>query len=195
MHKVAIMTDTNSGYTVREAEVEGIFLLPMPFIIDGEVMYEYEDLTHKRFYELLARGADVSTSMPAPGDTGRLWASILAQGYDEIVYIPMSSGLSSSCHSATLLADDFHGKVQVADNRRISVTLRQSVRNAASYAEQACSAREIKERLENDAHHSSIYITLDTLKYLRKGGRVTPAGAMKCMKPSRPWTYRKTRSR
>lgn len=177
MQKVAVMTDTNSGFIAEDAAEKGVFLLPMPFIVNGELLLEGPALTHEHFYDMLDRDAEVSTSQPAPEDVTRMWDCILAQGYEEIVYIPMSSGLSSSCQSAIALAEDYGGRVQVVDNHRISVTMKQSVLDAATCADAGLSAREIKKRLEDNAYQASIYITLDTLKYLKKGGRVTAAGA------------------
>ena len=177
MQKVAIMTDTNSGIVKDEADSLGIALLPMPFIIDGENYLEGVNLTHNEFYALLDRGADVSTSQPAPGDLCDMWDKLLESGYDEIVYIPMSSGLSRSCETATSFANEYDGKVFVVNNQRISVTQRQSVLDALKLAKDGKSGAEIKEILERDKLESSIYITLDTLKYLKKGGRITAAAA------------------
>lgn len=177
MTKVAVMTDTNSGYTKNEAEEEGIFLLTMPFTINGESHYEGVKFTLDELYEKMEQGADVSTSQPPLGDVMELWDTILEKGYDEIIYIPMSSGLSHSCQSAIMLARDYEEKVQVVDNHRISVTMKQSVRDARILAKEGKSAVEIKETLEKEAYEASIYIALDTLKYLKKGGRVTAAGA------------------
>lgn len=177
MQKVAIMTDTNSGIVKEEAESLGIALLPMPFIINGENYLEGVNLTHNEFYALLDRDADVSTSQPAPGDLCDMWDELLKKGYDEIVYIPMSSGLSKSCETASSFANDYDGKVFVVDNQRISVTQRQSVLDALKLAQEGKNGKEIKEVLERDKLKASIYITLDTLKYLKKGGRITAAAA------------------
>lgn len=177
MQKVAIMTDTNSGIVKEEADSLGIALLPMPFIINGKNYLEGVNLTHNEFYALLDRDADVSTSQPAPGDLCDMWDKVLEKGYDEIVYIPMSSGLSKSCETAIGFANNYDGKVFVVDNQRISVTQRQSVLDALKLAEEGKSGKEIKEILERDKLESSIYITLDTLKYLKKGGRITAAAA------------------
>ena len=175
--KVAIMTDDNSGMTREEAAGLGIFMMPMPFFINGELTYQSETFTRKDFYNKLAEGADVSTSQPSPGDVMDMWNDILSKGYDEIVYIPMSSGLSSSCQTAKMLADDFDGKVQVADNHRISVTQRRSVQDALAMAAAGMDAEAICKKLEETGLDSTIYITVDTLKYLKKGGRITPAAA------------------
>lgn len=176
MAKVAIITDSNSGITQKEGKELGIQVLPMPFYINGELFFEDITLTQPEFYERLAEDADISTSQPAPGDVIDLWNKTLKQ-YDEIVHIPMSSGLSSSCETAAMLAEDFEGKVQVVNNQRISVTQRQSVFDAIEMAAVGMNAKTIKERLEETKFDSSIYITVETLKYLKKGGRVTPAGA------------------
>ena len=175
--KTAVMTDSNSGISRREAEKLGIFSLPMPVIINGETCYEGVDLTQEMFYESLKGGKDVSTSQPSPGEVMGMWDEILAGGYDEIVHIPMSSGLSNSCEAAISLAAEYDGKVQVVDNHRISVTLRESVLEARELAESGLSAREIKKELEERAYDSVIYIAVDTLEFLKKGGRVTPAAA------------------
>ena len=175
--KTAVMTDSNSGILKSEAQELGIFSLPMPVIIDGVTCYEGVDLTQKGFYSSLMGGKDVSTSQPSPGEVMGMWDEILAGGYDEIVHIPMSSGLSNSCESAMGLSADYDGKVQVVDNHRISVTLRESVLEAKELASQGFSAKRIKEELEARAYESCIYITVDTLEFLKKGGRVTPAGA------------------
>lgn len=175
--KVAIMTDDNSGMTREDAKKLGVFMMPMPFFIDGELIYQSETFTRKDFYEKLAIGADVSTSQPSPGDVMDMWNNILGQGYDEIVYIPMSSGLSASCSSAKIFSEEFDGKVHVVDNHRISVTMEQSVMNAVNYASEGMSAEAIKERLEKEAYDATIFITVEDLNYLKKGGRVTAAAA------------------
>ncbi len=176
MGKVAIATDSNSGITQEEAKELGIRVLPMPFFINGELYLEDITLTQEEFYQRLLEDADISTSQPSPGDVIDLWDEILKE-YDEIVHIPMSSGLSSSCQTARMLAEDYGGRVQVADNRRISITQRQAVMDARKMAERNMSAEEIRKELEASSMESSIYITIDTLKYLKKGGRITPAAA------------------
>lgn len=175
--KVAIMTDDNSGMTREEAAGLGIFIMPMPFFINGELTYQSETFTRKDFYNKLAEGADVSTSQPSPGDVMDMWNDILSKGYDEIVYIPMSSGLSASCESAKIFSEEYDGKVHVVDNHRISVTMEESVINAIEYAKEGLSAAEIKERLEKEAYDATIFITVEDLNYLKKGGRVTAAAA------------------
>lgn len=175
-HKVAVVTDSNSGITQAEAKELGILVLPMPFMIGEETFFEDITLTQEEFYQKLEGGADVVTSQPSPEEVMNLWKGTL-KTYDEIVYIPMSSGLSGSCQSAIMLSDDFEGKVQVVNNQRISVTQRQSALDAKMLAERDMNARQIKEFLENDKFNSSIYIMLDTLYYLKKGGRITPAAA------------------
>lgn len=174
--KIAVVTDSNSGITQRQAAEYGVHVLPMPFMIDDETFYEDINLDQKGFYEKLEGGADVVTSQPSPDSVLTLWEKLL-KDYDEIVHIPMSSGLSGSCQSAVMLARDFGGKVQVVNNQRISVTQRQSVLDAKLLAEKGESAARIKEILEQDKFNSSIYIMLDTLYYLKKGGRITPAAA------------------
>ena len=174
--KIAVVTDSNSGITQRQAAEYGVHVLPMPFMIDDETFYEDINLDQKGFYEKLEGGADVVTSQPSPDSVLTLWEKLL-KDYDEIVHIPMSSGLSGSCQSAVMLARDFGGKVQVVNNQRISVTQRQSVLDAKLLAEKGESAARIKEILEQDKFNSSIYIMLDTLYYLKKGGRITPATA------------------
>lgn len=174
--KIAVATDSNSGITQKEAKELGIAVLSMPFMIDEETFFEDITLTQKEFYERLEGGANVITSQPSPESVMNFWKELL-QEYDEIVYIPMSSGLSGSCQSAIMLSDDFDGKVHVVNNQRISVTQRQSALDAKMLVERGLDAAEIKEILEEDKFNSSIYIMLDTLYYLKKGGRITPTAA------------------
>lgn len=176
MEKVAIVTDSNSGITQKEGKEIGISVLPMPFTINGETFYEDINLTQEEFYQRLQAGADIATSQPATGDVLDLWKQLLKE-YDSVVHIPMSSGLSGSCETAVMLADDFDGKVQVVNNQRISVTQRQSVYDAIELVKKGKTAAQIREILEKVKMESSIYIMLDTLKYLKKGGRITPAAA------------------
>ena len=176
MSKVAIVTDSNSGITLDDAKKFGISVLPMPFYINDKLYYEDIDLTQEQFYKALGEDAKISTSQPSPGDVTDLWDKLLEE-YDEVVHIPMSSGLSSSCQTAIMLSDDYDGKVQVVNNQRISVTQRQSVLDAMAMADKGYSAAQIKEKLEQTRFESSIYITLQTLYYLKKGGRITPAAA------------------
>lgn len=176
MGKVAVITDSNSGITQNQAEEYGIYVLPMPFYIDEKLYFEDITLTQEEFYKKLGEGVDIKTSQPAPGDVLDLWNKALKE-YDEIVHIPMSSGLSSSCETAHMLAEDFDGRVQVVNNQRISVTQKQSVLEAKKMAEQGESASAIKDVLEKYKMDSSIFITVDTLKYLKQGGRITPAAA------------------
>lgn len=177
MSKVAIITDTNSGLMPSDGEALGITVIPTPFMIDGVEYLEGVTLTQEDFFKKLADGADVSTSQPSPGALLELWNELL-KDYDEIVYIPLSSGLSSSCQTATMLAnDDYEGKVFVVNNQRISVTMRQSVLDAIELRDKGMSGKEIKDKLEEVKFESSIYIMLDTLYYLKKGGRITPAAA------------------
>ena len=176
MGKVAILTDSNSGITQAQSKELGVKVIPMPFFIDGEQYFEDINLTQEEFYEKLQQDADISTSQPSIGEIQDAFDELLKE-YDELVYIPMSSGLSGTCQTATMVADDYDGKVQVVNNQRISVTMRQSVLDAKELAKRGKSAAEIKEILEKHKMESSIYITLDTLKYLKKGGRITPAAA------------------
>ncbi|MDD7403343.1 MAG: DegV family protein [Butyribacter sp.] len=176
MSKIVVMTDSNSGITQSEAEELGVEVLPMPFLIDGETYFEDISLTQEEFYEKLQQDVDISTSQPTPESVMEVWDKLL-QDAESIVYIPMSSGLSGSCQTAMMLAQEYDGRVQVVDNQRISVTQRQSVLDALELIERGMTAAEIKEYLEKVKFESSIYIMLDTLKYLKKGGRITPAAA------------------
>ena len=175
--KIAILTDTNSGIYEEEAEKMGIFVMPMPVIIEDETFYEGSNFTEEEFLEALTSGKKVSTSQPAPGDLLDTWDDLLKK-YDQVVYIPMSSGLSHSCSAAMAIAREYEGRVFVIDNHRISVTLRQSVITAKAMAMEEKDADEIKSFLEAEAFRSSIYISVNTLEYLKKGGRITPAAAM-----------------
>lgn len=177
MVNVKIVTDSNSGITQKEAEELGVAVLPMPFVINGEEFFEDVNLTQREFYEYLKNDADVHTSQPSVGSVTELWDKLLADG-SEIVHIPMSSGLSESCHTAEALAKDYGGRVQVVDNQRISVTMKQSVLDAIKLKNEGKSAKEIKDALVKSKFDSSIYISLNTLKYLKKGGRLTPAAAL-----------------
>ena len=174
--RTAIVTDSNSGVSQKEAGQLGIFFFPLPFMIDGETFYEDIDLTQEEFYRKMEAGADISTSQPSPAAVTELWDRLLKE-YDERVHIPMSSGLSSSCQTARVLAEDYEGKVHVVDNHRISVTQRQSALDARDLAARGFDGGKIREILERTAKDSMIYITVDTLKYLKKGGRITPAAA------------------
>ena len=176
MSKIRIITDSNSGITVDDARELGVTVLPMPFSIDEEVFFEQESLTQEQFYEELAAGKNIMTTQPSPGQVMGIWDEALKE-YDEIVYIPMSSGLSGSYQTAAMLAEDYEGKVYVVNNQRISVTQRQSVLDALRLIEAGKSAKEIKDILEEDRFNSSIYLMVDTLVYLKKGGRITPAAA------------------
>ncbi len=176
MSKIAVVTDSNSGITPLEAAELNVSVIPMPFMIDRKTYYENIDLNQEQFYEKLEGDADIITSQPTPASVLELWDELLKE-YDEIVHIPMSSGLSGSCQSAYMLAQDYDGKVQVVNNQRISITQKQSVKDALMLIEKGYDAAQIKEILEEDKFNSSIYIMLDTLKYLKKGGRITPAAA------------------
>lgn len=176
MGKIAVLTDSNSGITQEQAKELGVYVIPMPFFIDGQQYFEGINLTQEEFYEKLKNDADISTSQPSVGELQDEWDKLLKE-YDEIVFIPMSSGLSGTCQTAAMLSDDYDGKVQVVNNQRISVTMRQSVLDAKLLVSKGYSAAQIKEVLEREKMQSSIYITLETLKYLKKGGRITPAAA------------------
>ena len=177
MKKVAIVTDSNSGITQQEAaEMKDVYVLPMPFMIDGEEYYEDINLSQEEFYQKLQTNADISTSQPSVGELCEFWEKIL-QDYDEIVHIPMSSSLSRSCETASVFAENYDDKVQVVDNQRISVTQRQAVMDALVLAREGKSAKEIKDFLIETKRVSSIYIMVSTLKYLKKGGRITSAAA------------------
>ncbi|HIR26824.1 MAG TPA: DegV family protein [Candidatus Choladousia intestinigallinarum] len=176
MGKIAIVTDSNSGITPALAKEWGVFVVPMPFFINEKVYYEDLTLTQPEFYRCMEQNAEISTSMPAIGEISDLWEKLL-QDYDQVLHIPMSSGLSGSCGAAMALAQDFDGKVQVVDNKRISVTQKLSVREARDMVAMGWSAEKIKKYLEDTQYDSSIYITLNTLYYLKKGGRITPAAA------------------
>ena len=176
MAKTAIATDSNSGISQELAKKLGISVIPMPFTIDDKLYFEDVTLTQEQFYEKLQSDCTITTSQPAPGDVMDLWDRLLTE-YDEVVYIPMSSGLSNSCETALMLAEDYDGKVFVVNNQRISVTQKLSVLDAIELAKQGRSGAEIKDFLEETKLESSIYITVDTLKYLKQGGRVTPAAA------------------
>ncbi|MCR5798155.1 MAG: DegV family protein [Eubacterium sp.] len=175
--KVAILTDTNSGIDIKNAEKMGIYILPMPLMIEEREYLEGVDINHTKLFEALAVKKDVHTSQPSPGAIMDMVEKIKGDGFDQIVYIPMSSGLSTSCATATALADDFPGELFVVDNHRISITMVDAVLDAKYMAEQGENGQQIKEYLEKTAYDSSIYISVDNLYYLKKGGRVTAAGA------------------
>lgn len=175
--RTAIATDSNSGITQEQAEKLGIYVLPMPFMINGEMFYEGVNLTYEEFFRQMEEGADITTSQPSPGEVTDFWDKLLKE-YDEILYIPMSSGLSGSCQTAMLLAEDYEGKVYVVNNQRISVTQMQSVLDARDLIKKGYAAAQIRNILEETKFDSSIYVTVTTLKYLKKGGRITLAAAM-----------------
>ena len=174
--RIGIVTDSNSGITQAQAARMGVFVLPMPFTIDGQDYFEDISLTQQEFYEKLREGSDIATSQPSPEAVMNLWDQVLGE-YDQVVHIPMSSALSGSCQTARMLAEDYGGRVQVADNRRISVTQQQAAADAVQMAGEGMDAAQIRQKLEETGPDSSIYITVDTLKYLKKGGRITPAAA------------------
>ncbi|MBQ7782586.1 MAG: DegV family protein [Oscillospiraceae bacterium] len=176
MMKTAIVTDTNSGFTQEEADKLGIYLVPMPFIVDGTEYFEGVSCTYEHFFEMLAAGGEVSTTQPSPDAITSLWDKLL-ESYDNVIHMPMSSALSSSYATATALAAEYNGRVLVPDNKRISVTLRQAVLDAAALSEKGETAEEILRILEETALDSSIYLAVNTLELLKKSGRVTAAGA------------------
>lgn len=175
--KIAIATDTNSGITKEMIREPGIYFLPMPVIVDGQMYAEGIDISSRQLYEAMKLHKEISSSQPSPGQLMELWDGILQDGYDQIVYIPMSSGLSGSCNTAMQLSADYDGKVQVVDNHRISLTQLESVFSAYRLAQQGYRVEEIKRYLEAHAYDASIYITVDSLEYLKKGGRISPAVA------------------
>ncbi|HJA07014.1 MAG TPA: DegV family protein [Candidatus Mediterraneibacter pullicola] len=178
MSGIAIMTDSNCGIMPSDADAYGIYVLPMPVIIDGETYYEGINITLDEFYKKQSTGAVISTSQPSPGDVTAMWDMILAS-HDELVFIPMSSGLSNTCQTALILAEDepYKGRIYVVNNHRISVTQTMSVLDAKALAGQGHTAGEIKEILEKESLDATIYIAVNTLEYLKKGGRITPAAA------------------
>ncbi len=176
MSKVAVVTDTNSGMSPEEAEKLGIFLLPMPFTVDGKEYFEGVNCTYEHFFEMLAGGADVSTSQPSPESITGLWDKLL-ENHDAVVHIPMSSALSGSCGTAKALAAEYGGRVEVADNKRISLSQRSSAIDALKLAEKGMNALEIRQKLEEMSYNASIYLAVNTLELLKKSGRVTKAGA------------------
>ncbi len=174
--KIAIVTDSNSGITPAEAKELGITVIPMPFLINGEEYFEEISLNQPQFYEKLLAGADVSTSQPNIYSVSETWAELL-KTYDQVLHIPMSSGLSNSCETAINFAKEFNGKVIVIDNKRISITQKQAVYDAIKLAKEGKTGNEIAEFLAKTSMQASIYIMVTTLKYLKKGGRITPAAA------------------
>ncbi|MBP3431305.1 MAG: DegV family protein [Clostridia bacterium] len=176
MKKVAVVTDSNSGIFPEEAEKLGCYVIPMPFIIDAEEYFENVNLSQEKFYEIQAQGKRITTSQPNINEIVSFWKKLLKE-YDEIVHIPMSSGLSQSCATATNFAEEFNGKVQVVDNKRISFSMKASVLDAIEMTKIGKTAKQIKEFLEETSLDSSIYLMVDTLKYLKQGGRITPSAA------------------
>ena len=176
MSKIGIITDTNSGMTAREAAECGVILMPMPFTVNGRNYVENVHMSYEEFFERLADGASVATSQPSPEDVTKCWDEAL-KTYDQLIYIPMSSALSSSCQSARLFAEDYPGKVFVVDNHRISISQKQSVYDALKWRDAGLGAEEIIKNLMDTSMEASIYLTVDDLKYLKKGGRITPSVA------------------
>ncbi len=174
--KTAILTDTNSGIYSDEAQRLGIFVMPMPVIINSETYFEGVNLTEEQLMDALINGKNVTTSQPAIGDLLDMWDKLLNE-YEQIVYIPMSSGLSNSCNAAKALAFEYNEKVFVVDNHRISVTQRMSVIKAKEMADWGFDGKEILKRLEREAYNATIYVSVNTLEFLKKGGRITPAAA------------------
>ena len=175
--KTAIVTDSNSGIFETEGQKLGVHVIPMPVIIEGKTYYEGKDLSHSEFYTSLAEHKQVSSSQPSPGEMKDTWELLLQSGYDELVYIPMSSGLSGTCHTAEELATEYEGRVQVVNNHRISVTQRHAVLDALALEKQGYGAEAIKHALERTAYDSLVFVGVQTLEYLKRSGRVTPAGA------------------
>lgn len=176
MSKIAIMTDTNSGINPQFAKENGIFLIQMPFFVDGEEFFEYGSMEQDEFFARMTAGATVSTSQPSPADICEMWDKAL-ENNDYVIYIPMSSGLSGTYGTAKMLSLDYDGKVLVVDNKRISVTLKSSVFDAVTLRDNGLSAQEIVSQLEENALNSTVYVAVNTLEYLKKSGRVTPSGA------------------
>jgi DegV family protein with EDD domain len=176
MSKIAVVTDSNSGLSFAQAKEAGIYIVPTPFMIDGETYFQDISLTREEFYQKLKDKAEISTSQPSPDSVMSKWDELLKE-YDEILYIPISSGLSTACDTGEVLSRDYDGKVQVVNNQRVSVTQRQALFDALEMIQKGMSAAEIKKVLEDDKFNSSIYIMIDTLYYLKKGGRITPAAA------------------
>ena len=175
--KTAVVTDTNSCLSVEEGKALGLYVLPMPVIIEEHSYLENVDVTHAQLYEAMNQKKNISSSQPSPASVTGLWDRVFADGYEEIVYLPMSSGLSGSCSYATQFALDYDGKVQVVDDHRISFSLKESVLDARYLASQGLSAAKIKTELEKNALNASIYISVNSLEYLKKSGRITPAAA------------------
>ena len=176
MQRIGIITDTNSGMTEQEARQCGVVLMPMPFTVNGRNYVENVNMSYMEFFECLAGGASVATSQPSPQDVASCWEKALEE-YDRLIYIPMSSALSSSCQSARLFAEDYDGRVLVVDNHRISISQKQSVYDALKWRDAGLSAEEIQQKLLDTALDASIYLTVDNLKYLKRGGRITPSVA------------------
>lgn len=176
MKKIAIVTDSNSGITQEEGQRIGVFVIPMPFTINGNSYLEGVDMTQEEFFAQLTDEDEISTSQPSPGSIMDTWDKALEE-YDELLHIPMSSGLSAACATAAMLAQDYDGRVQVVDNQRISVTLRQSIKDAQKLIADGKDAKKIKAILEKEGLEASIYLMVETLKFLKKGGRITPAAA------------------
>lgn len=176
--RCVVVTDTNSGFTREDANGYGIKLISMPVIIDDQTRYEGVDIDESQFYEWLKEGRKITTSQPAPGNVMKVWDDLLDQGYEAIIHIPMTSGLSNSCQTAMMLAEEYDGKVTVIDDHRISIPLQESVLKARKLANEGMEPALIKKCLEEDGLKSSIYISVNTLEYLKRGGRITPAVAL-----------------
>ena len=176
MANIGIITDTNSGMSLAEAQASGIVLMPMPFTVNGKEYIENVNMSYGEFFEHLSAGAAVATSQPSPDNVMKCWRQAL-ETYDQVIYIPMSSALSSSCQSARLFAEDFEGRVFVVDNRRISISQKQSAYDALTWRNQGLSAEAIVQKLMDTALDASIYLTVDDLQYLKHGGRITPSVA------------------
>ena len=177
MEKTAVVTDSNSGISQEKAGKYGIYVLPMPFYIDDELYLEGQTITHEEFYKKQKGGSVIYTSQPNPYDVTQLWERVLKE-YEELIYIPMSSGLSGTCDTAVALSQQYEGKVVVADLGRVSVTQKYAVMEARRLAQQGCSALEISSRLQFVKNECIIYLTVDNLKYLKQGGRISAGAAM-----------------
>lgn len=176
--KTAIVTDTNSGFSAAEGKKMGIYVLPMPVIIDGQVLHEGQNITVRQLQDAMNSGRNISTSQPELMSLREIWEKAFAEGYDEVVHIPMSAGLSGSCAMAQQMAREYDGRVQVADNRRISIPMHESVLDAKAMADRGMTAEKIRTELESHADESVIYLIVDSMKYLEKGGRITHGAAV-----------------
>lgn len=178
MKRVGVITDSHGGISLEEAAKLGVRVLPMPFYFGDDCYYEGVSITREEFFERLNAGESVSTSQPSPEEVMNIWREGLAE-FEEILYMPLSSGLSGACNTAMMLAqeEEFEGKVFVVDNGRIATPMHRSILDALELIEEGYGAEEIKDKLEAAKDKMSIYIAVETLEYLKKGGRITPATA------------------